>query len=110
MVATYDDFTKLEIRTVRITSVEAIEGKTRIALGVIDTGERTMQVIIGGADKFDPTSLIGVQAVAVTNMVPKTIAGITSEAMLLAADVDGVFWLTPNGQVPDGSFFSSSIA
>ena len=50
MVATYDDFTKLEIRTVRITSVEAIEGKTRIALGVIDTGERTMQVIIGGAD------------------------------------------------------------
>ena len=97
MVATYDDFTKLEIRTVRITSVEAIEGKTRIALGVIDTGERTMQVIIGGADKFDPTSLIGVQAVAVTNMVPKTIAGITSEAMLLAADVDGVpFWLTPN--------------
>ena len=42
MVATYDDFTKLEIRTVRITSVEAIEGKTRIALGVIDTGERTM--------------------------------------------------------------------
>ncbi len=104
MVATYDDFTKLEIRTVRITSVEAIEGKTRIALGVIDTGERTMQVIIGGADKFDPTSLIGVQAVAVTNMVPKTIAGITSEAMLLAADVDGVpFWLTPNGQVPDGT-------
>ena len=97
MVATYDDFTKLEIRTVRITSVEAIEGKTRIALGVIDTGECTMQVIIGGADKFDPTSLIGVQAVAVTNMVPKTIAGITSEAMLLAADVDGVpFWLTPN--------------
>ena len=90
--------------TVRITSVEAIEGKTRIALGVIDTGERTMQVIIGGADKFDPTSLIGVQAVAVTNMVPKTIAGITSEAMLLAADVDGVpFWLTPNGQVPDGT-------
>ena len=55
--------------------------------------------------KFDgPTSLIGVQAVAVTNMVPKTIAGITSEAMLLAADVDGVpFWLTPNGQVPDGT-------
>ena len=104
MVATYDDFTKLEIRTVRITSVEAIEGKTRIALGVIDTGECTMQVIIGGADKFDPTSLIGVQAVAVTNMVPKTIAGITSEAMLLAADVDGVpFWLTPNGQVPDGT-------
>ena len=104
VVATYDDFTKLEIRTVRITSVEAIEGKTRIALGVIDTGERTMQVIIGGADKFDPTSLIGVQAVAVTNMVPKTIAGITSEAMLLAADVDGVpFWLTPNGQVPDGT-------
>ena len=34
----------------------------------------------------------------------KEIAGITSEAMLLAADVDGVpFWLTPNGQVPDGT-------
>ena len=54
---------------------------------------------IGGADKFDPTSLM--QAVAV--MVPKTIAGITSEAMLLAADVDVPFWLTPNGQVPDGT-------
>ena len=39
-----------------------------------------------------------------TVKIPKTIAGITSEAMLLAADVDGVpFWLTPNGQVPDGT-------
>ena len=88
-------------RSIAMVFHHSIEGKTRIALG---TGERTMQVIIGGADKFDPTSLIGVQAVAVTNMVPKTIAGITSEAMLLAADVDGVpFWLTPNGQVPDGT-------
>ncbi len=104
VVATYDDFTKLEIRTVTITAVESIEGKTRIALGTIDTGECTMQVIIGGADKFDPKSLIGVQAVAITNMEPKNIAGIISKAMLLAADVDGVpFWLTPRGQVPDGT-------
>ena len=48
-----------------------------------------MQVIIGGADKFDPTSLIGVQAVAVTNMVPKNHSRDNVRAMLLAADVDG---------------------
>ncbi len=104
MTITYDDFAKLEIRTVKITNVEAIEGKSRIALGTISDGTRTMKVIIGGADKFDPQSLIGVQAIAVTNLEPKNIAGINSEAMLLAADVDGMpFWLAPRGEVPDGT-------
>ncbi|MDI1495892.1 MAG: tRNA-binding protein [Cenarchaeum symbiont of Oopsacas minuta] len=104
MTVTYDDFAKLEINTVRITSIEPIAGKTRIAKGMIDVGERRLQVIVGGVDKFDPTSLIGRQAVAVTNLEPKNIAGVLSEAMLLAADVDGMpFWLAPQGDVPDGT-------
>ena len=100
----YDDFAKLDIRVAKIISVEPIPGKTRIIKGSIELGSETRDVIIGGAQYYIPEELVGKTVIAIVNLEPKTLAGIQSNAMLLAADVnDKPFWLTVNEDVPPGS-------
>ncbi len=101
---TYDDFTKLDIRIAKIVDVEKIPGKSRIVKGVIDLGEERRQLIIGGAEYYQPEDLIGKKVVVIANLEPRKIGGIESNAMLLAADVnDKPFWLTVNEDVPLGT-------
>mgnify|MGYP001385337896 CR=1 FL=1 len=100
----YNDFAKLDIRVAKIISTESIPGKTRIIKGIIDIGSEQRNVIIGGAQYYKPEDLIGKIVIAIVNLEPKTMAGIESNAMLLAADVDDKpFWLTVNEDVPLGS-------
>lgn len=104
MTVSYDDFAKLDIRVARVVSVEPIAGKTRIVRGTVDVGDRTLQAIIGGAQHYKPDEIVGRTVIVLVNLEPRNIAGITSEAMLLAADVDDVpFWLTVSDDVPLGS-------
>ena len=100
----YEDFVKLDLRVAKIVSVEKIPGKTRILKGVIDLGNEKRDVIIGGAEFYSLDDLIGKVVIVVANLEPKTLGDIKSNAMLLAADVDGKpFWLTVIDQVPLGS-------
>lgn len=104
MSITYDDFSKLEIRVAKIVATEKIPGKSRIIKGTIDLGQETRNVIIGGAEYYDPSDLIGKTVIVVSNLEPKKMAGIESNAMLLAADVDDKpYWLTVDGDVPLGT-------
>lgn len=101
---TYDDFAKLDIRIAKIISVESIPGKTKIVKGSIDIGTETRDVIIGGAQYYSLEEMVGKIVVVIVNLEPKTLAGIQSNAMLLAADVDDrPFWLTVKEDVPLGS-------
>ena len=104
MSATYDDFKKLDIRVGSILEVEKIPGKTRIIKGVVDLGEETRDVIIGGAEFYEPQDLVGKTVIVIANLETKKIAGVESNAMLLAADVDDKpFWLTVDGNVSAGT-------
>jgi tRNA-binding protein len=101
---TYDDFAKLDIRIAKIASTEKIPGKSRIIKGVIDLGEEKREVIIGGAEFYQPEELVGKTVVVIANLEPRKIAGFESNAMLLAADVnDKPFWLTVSEDVPLGT-------
>jgi len=101
---TYDDFAKLDLRTAKIVSVEKIPGKSRIIKGVIDLGDEKREVVIGGAEYYQPEELIGKTVVVIANLEPRKIAGFGSNAMLLAADVnDKPFWLTVQEDVPLGT-------
>ncbi|MFQ5572877.1 MAG: tRNA-binding protein [Nitrosopumilaceae archaeon] len=100
----YDDFTKMDLRVAKIVSVEKIPGKTRIVKGVIDLGDEKRDVIIGGAEFYQPDDLIGKTVIVVANLEPKKLAGVESNAMLLAADVnEKPIWLTVSEEVPLGS-------
>ncbi|MDE1765007.1 MAG: methionine--tRNA ligase subunit beta [Thaumarchaeota archaeon] len=101
---TYDDFARLEIRVAKIVEVEKIPGKSKIIKGMIDLGEEKRQVIIGGAEYYQPEDLVGKKVIVLANLEPRKIAGIESNAMLLAADLnDKPFWLTVNEDVPLGT-------
>ena len=100
----YDDFAKLDLRVAKIIDTEPIEGKSRIIKGTIDLGEDKRDVIIGGAQYYQPEDLIGKIVIVITNLEPKKLAGVESNAMLLAADVDDKpFWLTVKEDIPLGS-------
>lgn len=101
---TYNDFAKLEIRVAKIVEVEKIPGKSKIIKGIIDLGEEKRQVIIGGAEYYQPEELLNKKVIVLVNLEPRTIAGVESNAMLLAADLnDKPFWLTVNEDVPLGT-------
>jgi len=104
MSVSYDDFTKLDLRVAKIESIEKIPGKTRIVKGVVNLGTEKRDVIIGGAEFYKPEELIGKTVIVVANLEPKKMAGVESNAMLLAADVnDKPYWLTVLEDVEPGT-------
>jgi len=101
---TYDEFSKLDLRVAQIIQVEKIPGKSKIVKGVIDLGEEKREVIIGGAEYYQPEELLNKKVIVIANLEPREIAGIKSNAMLLAADLnDKPFWLTVSEDVPLGT-------
>ena len=104
-VVSYDDFAKLDLRVAKIISTESIEGKSRIIKGKIDLGgDDQRDVIIGGAQYFQPDEIVGKTVIVLANLEPKKMAGDESNAMLLAADVDDKpYWLTVEEDIPLGS-------
>ncbi len=104
MSISYDDFQKLDLRVAKIDSVEKIPGKTRIVKGVVNLGSEKRDVIIGGAEFYQPEELVGKTVIVVANLEPKKMAGVESNAMLLAADVDNKpYWLTVAEEVEPGT-------
>lgn len=99
--ASYGDLERLGLRVARVVSAEPIPGRTRVMRAVIDIGGETRDVVVGGAEHYAPGDMEGMTVVAATNLEPRTVAGVESRAMLLAADVGGrPLWLTAGGAPP----------
>jgi methionine--tRNA ligase beta chain len=100
----FSDFQKLAFKVGRITSAERIPNMRKVLKVQVDIGDRTAQAIAGGAEFYDPSSFLGRQVVVLTNMEPKVIAGVKSEVMLLAADLQGKpIWVTVSEEAPPGT-------
>ncbi len=100
----FKDFEKLTFQVGIVTAAESIPGMKKILKVVVDIGGKTAQAIAGGAEFYQPSSFIGKHVVVLTNMQPKTMAGVTSEVMLLAADLGGKpVWVTVEDDVPAGT-------
>ena len=98
----YDDFSKLDLRVAKIIYTEKIPEKSRIIKGTISLGDEERDVIIGGAQFYEPEDLVGKLVIVIANLEPKKMAGVESNAMLLAADIDDKpFWLTVSEDVPE---------
>ncbi len=98
------DFEKLAFRVGKVTAAERIPGMNKILKVQVDIGDKTVQAIAGGAEFYEPSTFIGKRVVVLTNMVAKTIAGVKSEVMLLAADLQGKpIWITVEEDVPAGT-------
>ena len=100
----FDEFAKLELRVGEIVTADSIDNSNKLLKLQVNFGDESRQVISGIAQFYSPGELVGKQFVFVTNLEPRKIMGLESEAMILAADVDGeVVCLVPNKEVPPGT-------
>jgi len=104
MSVSMKDFEKLTIKVGKISSAERIPGMKKILKVQVDLGDKSAQAIAGGAEYYEASYFVGKRVVVLTNMEPKTIAGVKSEVMLLAADLQGKpIWVTVEEDVPPGT-------
>jgi tRNA-binding protein len=104
MTISMKDFERLDVRVARIAAVENIAGMKKIMKATVDLGDRKVNAIIGGAEYYKPEDLQGKLVAVIANMEARTVAGVRSECMLLAADDHGKpIWLTLQEGIPPGT-------
>ncbi len=97
--ATIDDFAKIEIKIGTIKTVDFIDGSDKLLRLTVDFGEEEPRQILSGIKKYyTPEYLIGKQCPFVTNLAPRSMKGLVSYGMILAARTgdDELALLHPN--------------
>ena len=86
-MATYEEFTKIEIRVGTVVRAEAFDRARRPAIKMwIDFGP--LGVLTSSAQitrRYEPEQLAGTQVLGVTNFPPRKIAGFSSQVLVLGA-------------------------
>jgi methionyl-tRNA synthetase len=83
---TYEDFSKMDIRTGTILAAEKVAKTQKLLKLTIDTGIDKRTVVSGIAEFYDPEKIIGQKVVILVNLQAKTIKGIPSQGMILMAE------------------------
>jgi methionine--tRNA ligase beta chain len=79
-----DDFHKVEIRVGEVLSAEPIEGSDKLLKLKVHFGSEERQVLSGIKAYVEPEALIGKRFPFVTNLPPRMMMGLESQAMILA--------------------------
>ena len=103
--ASFDDFTKLDIRTATILTAERVPKTDKLLKFTLDTGLDKRTIVSGIAKWYAPEDLVGKQVCILANLAPKTLRGIESRGMILTAEQgDGsLSVITPSSNVANGS-------
>ena len=102
----FSDWQKLDLRTGKILEVENIEGADKLYKILVDLGKEKRTLAAGLKPYYKPEELIGKNCVVFTNLEPKTIRGIESQGMILAAvseQENVVRLLQPDEDIETGS-------
>ena len=105
-MATFEDFTKLDIRAGTVLEAEVFEKAKKSAYKLkIDFGKEigikksSAQI----TERYSADELVGKQVLAVVNFPPRQIADFMSEVLVLGAYSDGgVVLITPDKTVDNG--------
>jgi methionyl-tRNA synthetase len=104
---TIDEFKKGEISIGHILSAEIIEGSDKLLKLSVDFGEERPRQVVSGIRKYfnDPAELVGIRCAFATNLEPRPLMGLMSEAMILAASTEeGKFSvLRASDEIPAGT-------
>lgn len=101
---TFDDFTKIDLRTATILEAEKVEKADKLLKLKVDTGVDVRTVVSGIAESFTPEEIVGKQVMILLNLAPRKIRGIESQGMLLlTTKPDGkLSFVTPDEKVDNG--------
>jgi len=106
-----EDFAKVEIRAGKIISAEAVEGSGKLLKLIVDFGLKpqggskdTRQVISGIAKFISPQELVNTTCAFTTNLEPRKIMGLESQAMIMAVSTEDTFSLLKiSNDIPPGT-------
>ncbi|MCX6300586.1 MAG: methionine--tRNA ligase [Bacteroidia bacterium] len=101
----FDDFSKIDIRTATVLEAEKVPKTTKLLKLRIDTGIDIRTIVSGIAEYYEPAALIGKQISIVANLEPRKIKGTESKGMILMAeDKDGkLVIVSPAEKINNGS-------
>ncbi len=85
---TFDDFTKMDIRTVKILTAKKVEKADKLLELTVDLGIEKRTVVSGIAQHYKPEDLIGKEVLLLANLAPRKIRGVESKGMILMAEND----------------------
>lgn len=101
----FEDFTKIDMRTATVLEAEKVPNTDKLLKLTIDTGIDIRTIVAGIAEYFNPQDMVGKQISVVANLEPRKIKGIESKGMILMAeDTEGKLVLvSPLENVGNGS-------
>ena len=106
-IVSFSDWQKLDLRVAQIKSVEDIEGADKLYKFSVDVGELGERTIVAGLKPYyKKEELEGRKVILFVNLAPRTLRGIESQGMMLAATSEGhekVRLLQPDGEIEVGS-------
>jgi methionyl-tRNA synthetase len=100
-----DDFSKIDLRIVKIIEAEAVPEADKLIRLKVDLGEgNTKQIFAGIKSAYEPSTLVGRLTVIVANLKPRKMKFGMSEGMVLAAGIGGkeLFILSPDSGAKPG--------
>ena len=104
---TIDDFSKVEVRVGKILKAEQIPESNKLLKLEVDFGEGQPRRVLSGIAKHfpDAAALVGRTVGFVTNLEPRLILGLESQAMILAVSTEGGDFslLSIDSSIPPGT-------
>ena len=102
---TFDDFTKMDIRTATVLEAERVPKTDKLLKLTIDTGVDKRVIVSGIAEYYTPEQMVGRQICILANLQPRKIRGIESKGMILMAKEPGgkMRFITPEETLRNGS-------
>ena len=102
-----EDFKNIDLRVAKILEAEKVENSDNLLKLKLDLGNETRQIVSGISQYYQPQDLINKEIIIVYNLEPKTIKGIESQGMLLAAkDENNLGLLTCDKEIAPGTKIS----
>jgi methionyl-tRNA synthetase len=83
LTATFEDFTKLDLRVGTIVEAEKMPKANKLLVLKVDTGLDVRTIVSGIAEHFTPEEVIGKRVTVLINLAPRALRGVESEGMIL---------------------------
>lgn len=105
-VIQFEDFLKVKMRVGKVLEAHDHPNADKLIVLKVDLGDEQRQLCAGLRGHYQADALVGRNVVVVTNLASRTMRGVESNGMLLAAstaDHARVILLTTESDIPPGS-------
>ena len=82
---TFEQFSALDLRVGKVSEAQVHPNADRLLVLQVDMGDHQRQLVAGLKQWYQPEDLVGKTVVVLINLKPRTMRGVESQGMLLAA-------------------------